>query len=150
LINHLSLTSLGRRYFLQSSISNQIIRILQTQSLINNACDNEEFFDVNVRIIASALIVLCNLAYEKTFLLLLKRTDFQSIYNKLNQAKEASIKFAYIALSTILSESDIDEAQEPMALKQEYQEFLQNNIFEPKQILASSGIRVYKSNFVAV
>ncbi|CAF0944343.1 unnamed protein product [Adineta steineri] len=112
---------------------------------MTKACNNEEFFDVNVRIIAYALMLLCNLAYEKTFLLLLKRTNFRKIFEKLNLAKESSIKFANDALSNILSENDIDEENEPMKLHQEYLEYLQDNVYEPQQTVAQYGARTYQN-----
>jgi hypothetical protein len=146
LLHHLSLTSSGRRYFLQSSISNQMISILHANSLLDNACDNEEFFHGTVRVIAYILMLLCNLAYEKTMFLLLKRTNFRDIYEKLKLAKDSGIKFAYNALSTILSDKDIDEDSDPVKLKQEYLEFLQENIPEAKQHVTLSGGKSYQSN----
>ncbi|CAF0897822.1 unnamed protein product [Adineta steineri] len=145
LLNHLSLTSSGRRYFLKSSISDEMIRILHNHSLMTKACNNKEFFDVNVRIIAYALMLLCNLAYEKTFLLLLKRTNFRKIFEKLNLAKESSIKFANDALSNILSENDIDEGNEPMKLHQDYLEYLQDNVYEPQLRVSQYAARTYQN-----
>jgi hypothetical protein len=125
-----------------------MISILHANLLLDNACDNEEFFHGTVRVIAYILMLLCNLAYEKTMFLLLKRTNFRDIYEKLKLAKDSGIKFAYNALSTILSDKDIDEDSDPVKLKQEYLEFLQENISEAKQHVPLSGAKSYKSNSV--
>ncbi|CAF1134688.1 unnamed protein product [Rotaria sordida] len=123
-----------------------MLSILHEKSLIGIACDNEEFFHATVTVIAWTLMLLCNLAYEKTFFLWLKGTNFRDINHKLQQARDSGIKFAYDTLSTILSGNDIDEDHEPVKLKQEYVEFLQQDIHEPKHQVKLSGGKNYESN----
>ena len=146
LLNHLSLTSTGRRCFLQSSIFEQIMKILNTSWLIDDGCNSKEFFHANVRIITYSIMLLCNLAYEKTMFLLLKRIDIRDVEKNLKSAKDSGIKFAHNALSTILGEDNIDEDSEPLKLKQDYVEFVRDNVFQLKQRLRLSGANTYQSN----
>ncbi|CAF1652026.1 unnamed protein product, partial [Adineta ricciae] len=143
LLNHLSSTTVGRRHFLQSSISNQMIRILNTEQLLTLACKTEVFFDANVRVIVHTLLLLCNLAYEKTIFTLLKGMNLK--YTKvLDEAKDSAIQFAYNALESILSEDTIDEANEPQKLKQDYLKSLIDNLPEAKRITIIDYGRTYE------
>lgn len=121
------------------------MKILDRNSLIDNACDNEAFFHANVGIITYSLMLLCNLAYEKSMFLLLKRIDIRNVDNKLKSAKDSGIKFAHNALSTILSDNNIDEDSEPLKLKQDYLEFVRDNVLQLKQRLRLSGANTYES-----
>ncbi|CAF1313171.1 unnamed protein product [Rotaria sp. Silwood1] len=138
LLTHFSLTSNGRRYFIQNDIIDQLINILTQDALFENACENEELFYADVAVIAFALLLLCNLAYEKQFFSILKKKDFQYIYSKLASAKDPTIKFAHQTLSAILSQDKISEANEPMNLKKRLAEDLEKHIVE-KQLKEKSG-----------
>ncbi|CAF1319662.1 unnamed protein product [Adineta steineri] len=138
LLNYLSLTSIGRQEFLQSSISKIAIDILNTETLLTIACNNEEFFHANIRIILYTLLLLCNLAYEKTIFKLLKNSNLKYI-KTLNEAKGSAIQFASNALSMILNEENIDEEYEPKKLKQAYFKHIQDNPPEPKHVNITDG-----------
>ncbi|CAF4545793.1 unnamed protein product [Rotaria sp. Silwood2] len=125
LLNYLSLTSNGRRYFLQTNIIDQMMNILQQDQLIANSCEHEELFHSDIAVIVHTIMLLYNLAYEKQMFLILKKRDFQNIYFKLKSSKDKSIKFVRKTLSLILNQDQIHEENEPMKLKQAYIEHLE-------------------------
>lgn len=121
-----------------------MINLLNTDILLNSACNSEEFFHANVRIIAYSLLLLCILAYEKTIFALLKGKRLQHT-DILNNAKDSGIQFVYNALSAILRDKDIDEENEPKILKQNFLKFIQDNPPEAKHITLSDW-KTYESN----
>lgn len=130
LLNHFSLTSSGRQYFVQTNIINQIKYILSHDEFIENVCENEELFNADVAIVAYSFLLLCNLSYEKNMFAILKKQDFKNIYSKLQSAKDGTIQFACQTLLTILSQDEIHEDNEPMKLRQMCAEYLEKNIVE--------------------
>jgi hypothetical protein len=90
-------------------------------------------------------MLLCNLAYEKNMLSLLKRSRFPEIEQKLELTKDLGIKFAHHILSAILIEDEIDVEYEPIKLKQDYAEFLQDNTSEAIQHVKSNVIKADES-----
>ncbi|CAF1283814.1 unnamed protein product [Rotaria sp. Silwood1] len=133
LLNYLSLTSSGRRYFIKNNIIDKIINVLEHDILIDNACQNEELFHADVATIAYTLMLLYNLAYEKHIFSILKRKDFQQVFTKLESAKDITLRFAYKTLSKILSSDQIHEENKPMKLKQDYTKYIEENFIEPKR-----------------
>lgn len=121
-----------------------MIRILNTEQLLTLACETEVFFHANVRVIVYTLLLLCNLAYEKTIFMLLKGMNLKYT-NVLDNAKDSAIQFAYNALSTILSEDTIDEENEPQKLKQDYLKSLIDNLPEAKHVTIDYG-QTYEGN----
>ncbi|CAF3609168.1 unnamed protein product [Rotaria socialis] len=133
LLNHLSLTSSGRRYFMQSNIIDQMKTILYDEALLDNAVENEELFHADVAVVVYTLMLLCNLAYEKQMFSILKKQNFQNIYSKLEPAKDSTIQLACQTLSIILSQDQINEENEPMKLRKMCAEYLEKNVIESKQ-----------------
>ncbi|CAF2060015.1 unnamed protein product [Rotaria magnacalcarata] len=133
LLNHLSLTSSGRRYFVQSNIIDQMKNILHDETLLENAVGNEELFHADVAVIVYTLMLLCNLAYEKQMFSILKKQNLKSVYSKLESAKDSTIQLACQTLSIILSQDQINEENEPMKLRKMCAEYLEKNIIESKQ-----------------
>ncbi|CAF1590671.1 unnamed protein product [Rotaria magnacalcarata] len=133
LLNHLSLTSSGRRYFVQSNIIDQMKNILYDETLLENAVGNEELFHADVAVIVCTLMLLCNLAYEKQMFSILKKQNLKSVYSKLESAKDSTIQLACQTLSIILSQDQINEENEPMKLRKMCAEYLEKNIIESKQ-----------------
>jgi hypothetical protein len=131
-LNHLTLTSTNRRIFIQSHIINQMIEILCNGEL--NAND-EELFNADVGIIANALMLLYNLAYEKEIFSMLKHKDLQDIFSKYQSSKDHSIQFALTTLQTILNADQIIQDNEPIKLKKDYMESMSKIIIQSKEIL---------------
>ncbi|CAF1367909.1 unnamed protein product [Rotaria sordida] len=144
LLNHFSLTSSGRRYFIQSNIIDQMMNILQHNCLIDNACENQELFHADVSIIAYSCMLLYNLAYEKQIFSILKQKYLQNIFSKLQSSKDNTLQFVYKTLSTILSHDDIDEENEPMKLKKAYAEYFEKIIIESKHKITLSVLKNIK------
>ncbi|CAF4062710.1 unnamed protein product [Rotaria sordida] len=132
LLNYLSLTSSGRRYFIKNNIIDKITNVLEHDILIDNACQNEELFHADVATIAYTLMLLYNLAYEKHIFSILKRKDFRQVFTKLESAKDITLRFAYKTLSKILSSDQIHKENKPMKLKQDYAKYIEENFVEPK------------------
>lgn len=133
LLNYFSLTSSGRRYFLQSYIIDQMLNILNDDVFASDGHANLELFNAEVGIIAYALMLLYNLAYEKQFFLLLKRKDMQDICSNFQASENHTIQFASKTLLDILNADDVDETNEPTKLKKSYIEYMQKLIIESKQ-----------------
>ena len=81
-------------------------------------------------------MILCNLVYEKKRLSGTKVSLSRDIDQSLKSANDPAIKFAQNSLTDILNEDLIDEDYEPTRLKQNYLDFIQDNVI---------GVR-YKSN----
>lgn len=123
----------SKQYFLKSSTIFQLLLILKQDELIKSAQNNKYLFNTDVGIIAYSLLLLCNLAYEKTILLKLKHTNLKEICMQLKYASDDTIMFASKMLITILNEDEVNENHEPMKLKEAYIKFLDNITNEPKQ-----------------
>ena len=148
LLNYFSLTSTARKQFIQSTIIEQILSILNHDVLVDNACENEELFHGDVSVIAYTLMLLYNLAYEQQVFSILKQKDIINAYSKLQSAKDISIQFGYQILSTILNQNQIDEENEPMKLKTTYLEYLEEEISKSKQTVKLSAMIHIKGKLV--
>ncbi|CAF1358041.1 unnamed protein product [Rotaria sordida] len=142
LLNYLSLTSNGRRYFLQTNIIDLTMNILQQDQLIVNACEHEELFHSDIAVIVHTIMLLYNLAYEKQIFLILKKRDFLNIYFKLKSSNDKSIKFVCKTLSSILNQDQIHEENEPMKLKQAYIKHLEEPTEKSKDKTVPDIVRI--------
>lgn len=100
-----------------------------------------EWFDADVGIITTALMLLYNLAYEKEIFAILKHKDLQMIFSKYQSSKNYFIQFALQTLTMILNEDAIDEENEPIKLKKAYFEHLEKVIIQSKEILKSGTFK---------
>jgi hypothetical protein len=125
-----------------------MINILNHNVLICNGCENEELFHADVGIIAYTLMLLYNLSYEKQIFSILKRKDFENIFSQLKLSKDKTIQFALDTLSTILSEEQINEENEPTELKKTYIEYIQKKIIGSKQTIISGVARNIKGKLI--
>jgi hypothetical protein len=125
-----------------------MINILCNDVLISNGDKLEELLYAYVGIITNALMILCNLAYEKKMFLMLKKKDLKNLFSGFQGAKDNMIPFALETLSTILNENEIDEENEPMKLKEAYIEHLNQDIIESKQIVKVDTRKKIRGKFI--
>ena len=132
-LNNLTLTSTGRRYFIQSSIIPQMLDILHSDRFHPNKIS--EWFDADVGVITNALTLLSNLAYENEIFAILKHKDLQDILSKYQSSKNVSIEYTANTLTMILGESEIHADNEPIKLKKKYLDYLEKMTIESKEIV---------------
>ena len=138
-LNYFTLTSTGRRYFIQSSTIDQMLKILLSNEFHPNHIS--EWFDADVGIVTNALMCLSNLAYEKEIFAILKHKDPQNIFTKYQSSESYFIQYALQTLTMILNEDAIDEENQPIQLKKNYLEHLEEVIIESKEILKSGTVK---------
>jgi hypothetical protein len=129
---HLSIIPSTKEYFLKSSIVLQLLLILKQNELRKTVEKNKYLFNTDVAMIAYSLLLLCNLAYEKTVLLKLKQTNLKEICTELRFVSDDTIKFASKTLITILNADDVNENHEPMKLREAYIKYIDAITIKPK------------------
>ncbi|CAF4178083.1 unnamed protein product [Rotaria sp. Silwood2] len=90
---------------------------------------------------ATNLMLLYNMAYEIQIFSILKQKDLHSICLQLEDAKDNTIRFASMTLSTILEQETINENNEPTKLKEAYIQFLESIIIKSEQITTTIAAR---------
>lgn len=129
----LSIIPSAKEYFLNSSIVVQLLLILKQDELIKNLETTKYLFNADVAIIAYSLLLLCNLAYEKTVLLQLKQTNLKDICIHLRFVSDYTIKFASKTLIMILNADDVNENHEPTKLREVYIKYIDTISNKPKK-----------------
>lgn len=130
----LSISVIGRRHFLQSSIIDQLLNLLENDHLSYQHSLEEELFSHVGHMIANALMLLCNLSYEQQLFTKLKEKDLQAIYLKYKSKKDNSVKFPLELLEKILQSNEINEDNDPKELQNAYAEHLDQINIKSKEI----------------
>jgi hypothetical protein len=141
---HLSIISSTKEYFLQSSIVLQLLLILKQNELRKSLENDKYLFNPDVAMIAYSLLLLCNLAYEKTVLLKLKQTNLKEICTDLKFVSDDTIKFASKTLLRILNADDVNENHEPMKLRKAYLKYIDDITTKPKKYTQTEQFEDFK------
>lgn len=135
LLNYFAITPSTRKEFLSfQTIIDEILSILNKQSLIDSVHKNYQLYHVDVGVVAWSLILLYNLTFDKELFNFLKgNTNVQQICERLHTAKDDAIHFTSQNLATLLKQKDIDKIEDPYRLTNAYLYYLKNAVHQPNQ-----------------
>ncbi len=130
ILNHLAIIPLTRKEFLNTSIINQILLILEDEMLINNLgrIDNEK-----IRMVGQCLTLLYNLAFDNQILSILTTNNGRSICYKLRLVDDKIIQFTSQTLRVMFDSKTVDDLVNPHSLTKTYIEYIDRTVKEPRQ-----------------
>ncbi|CAF2965236.1 unnamed protein product [Rotaria sp. Silwood2] len=133
LLNYFSLTPSTRKEFISQTIIDDILCILNTESLIESVHQHSQLFHVDVGVIAWSLTLLYNLMFDKDLFKKLKEKNTLRICEQLHTAKDDTIHFTSQNLITLLNQEEVDEIQDPHRFTRGYLYYIKNTLGQPNQ-----------------
>jgi predicted transcriptional regulator len=113
---------------INKSVVDQMIEILEAESLINSVLGNFELFHADVGLVSYAITLLYNLTFEKKIFYHLKDKEVIGVCENLYEAKDKTIEFASRTLGAILNQEEIDEIDSPTRVARSFLYLIENTI----------------------
>ncbi|CAF1330516.1 unnamed protein product [Adineta steineri] len=130
LLNHFALTPSIRQDFLSTEIINQVLLVLQDQTLVD---DVERIPDVNIGMVRQCLTFLYNLSFNTRILIIMRTNNVLQICHKMRLVNDQIIQFASQTLAVMLDANTVDRIVEPQSLTKIYIEYMNKSTKEPRQ-----------------
>ncbi|CAF3660242.1 unnamed protein product [Rotaria sp. Silwood1] len=116
LLNYFALTPSTRKEFISRTIVDDILSILNTESLIKSVHENSQLFHVDVDLFKT-----------------LKEKNTLHICEKLHTAKDDTIHFTSQNLAIWLNQEEVDEIQDTYCFTKGYLYYIKNTLDQPNQ-----------------
>lgn len=130
LLSHFALTPTVRKNFFKTTVIDQIFRILETETLIN---DNRRLINTYTGFVRESLTLLYNLAFDKEIIVLMKAKNLLSVCTRFSLEKDEVIQFTSQTLTVMLESRMLDELANPQGLCQIYVEHMSKSFKEPRR-----------------
>ena len=129
-MNHFALTPSTRKEFLNTEIINQILLILEDETLVDNAgC----IVGAKIGMVGQCLTFLYNLSFDNQILSNMRSSNVLNICLKMRLVNNKIIQFASQTLAVVLDTNIVDTIVEPHSLTKIYIEYMNKSVKEPRQ-----------------